>query len=97
MGLGLARGAAFEESIEEQSISLQHGDLCVFYTDGVTEARRGDDEFGYERLLETVVRSRTLSASMVKDHILETVKTHIDHKANDDDLTLVVLKWCSGA
>jgi serine phosphatase RsbU (regulator of sigma subunit) len=93
LGLGLGRGAVFEGAIEEESIDLRAGDVCVLYTDGVTEARSGDDEFGYERLMATVGRARAGSASGIKDEILSTVSTFTEQRANDDDLTLVVVKW----
>ena len=96
MGLGLSNGTAFEQSMEESTIHLKPGDVCVLYTDGVTEARAGDDEFGYERLLQTVATSKTLSASALKDHIVQTVKAHADKPENDDDLTVVVVKWRGG-
>lgn len=105
MGLGLSNGSAFDQNIEEQTIQLRAGDVCVFYTDGVTEARppressategivSADDEFGYERLLDTIIAQREESACQLKDEILRTVKTHAAKRENDDDLTVVVLKW----
>lgn len=94
MGLGLSKDSTFSESMEEQTFTLREGDVCVLYTDGVTEARRGDDEFGYERLMEVVLQASTRSAAGVKAHILESVNIHVEQKlANDDDLTIVVLKW----
>ena len=41
MGVGLSGGLVFEGAIEERTISLREGDVCVFYTDGITEARFG--------------------------------------------------------
>ena len=93
MGMGLSKGEKFNAAIEEQSIQLLEGDVCVFYTDGVTEARHGDDEFGYERLLEAAQKAKGNSASVIKEEILDTVKTFTEHTATHDDLTLVVLKW----
>lgn len=93
MGMGLSKGEIFSGAIEEYSLSLREGDLCVFYTDGITEARRGEEEFGYDRLLEIARRVRGNSASAIKDEIVETVKAFVDRQATDDDLTLVVLKW----
>ncbi len=34
--------------------NLEVGDICVIYTDGITEARRGAEFFGEERLLKAV-------------------------------------------
>jgi sigma-B regulation protein RsbU (phosphoserine phosphatase) len=97
MGLGLSVGRTFEASMEEYTIQLRAGDVCVFYTDGVTEARRGDDEYGYERLLQTVVSAQHQSASALKETILQSVKAHADKPENDDDITIVVVKWLGDA
>lgn len=96
MGLGLATGKPFESSMEEYSTRLQPGDICVFYTDGVTETRNGEDEFGYERLMETVLSARHLSAAELKNVILDSVKTYADKPEYDDDITVVVVKWLGG-
>jgi phosphoserine phosphatase RsbU/P len=93
MGMGLSKGEIFSGAIEEYSLPLREGDLCVFYTDGITEARRGDEEFGYDRLLDIARKSRELSAAAIKDTIVDTVKAFVDRQVTDDDLTLVVLKW----
>lgn len=93
LGMGLSRGPTFDDAIEEEVIDLSAGDVCVLYTDGVTEARCGDDEFGYERLMAAAQNAREKSAAGIKEEILETVSRFTDHRANDDDLTLVVLKW----
>ncbi len=93
MGIGLSDGSVFSSSIEEETIQLHEGDVCVLYTDGATEARRGDEEFGYDRLLETVVKVHQRSASEIKQHVLTTIKSFTEQQISDDDLTLVVLKW----
>jgi serine phosphatase RsbU (regulator of sigma subunit) len=93
LGMGLSRGPTFDDAIQEEVIPLGEGDVCVLYTDGVTEARCGDDEFGYERLMVAARGAREKSAAGIKDEILATVSMFTEHRANDDDLTLVVLKW----
>ena len=93
MGVGLSRGEIFERAIEERTIRLNDGDVCVFYTDGITEARNGDEEFGYERLLEAAQHERDLPAGPICKQILESIRVFTENRANQDDLTLVVLKW----
>jgi len=94
MGLGLTEGRVFEEAIEEHALQLMEGDVCVFYTDGLTEARNAsDEEFGYERLLAGAQRAREQSATGIKEEILNAVKTFSGSETHHDDLTLVVLKW----
>jgi serine phosphatase RsbU (regulator of sigma subunit) len=94
MGLGLSTGATFATAIAEETMRLDPGDVCVFYTDGLTEARRGEDEFGYERLLECIETVKDLDASTIKNRILEAVRSFTDSETMHDDLTIVVLKWC---
>lgn len=93
LGMGLSRGPTFDDAIQEEVIPLGEGDVCVLYTDGVTEARCGDDEFGYERLMAAARSARGKNAAGIKEEILATVSRFTEHRANDDDLTLVVLKW----
>jgi serine phosphatase RsbU (regulator of sigma subunit) len=93
MGLGLAENAIFAGSIEEHTVPLRPGDLCVLYTDGVTEAHVNGEEFGYERLRAAAGCADGRSAARVKDDILQAVDAFIDHGAPHDDLTLVVIRW----
>jgi phosphoserine phosphatase RsbU/P len=93
MGMGLSRGEIFDGAIEEYALLLREGDLCIFYTDGITEARRGDEEFGYDRLLDVARSVRHESATVIRDEIVENVKDFADRRVTDDDLTLVVMKW----
>jgi serine phosphatase RsbU (regulator of sigma subunit) len=93
MGIGLSDGTPFVESIQEQAVTLQAGDVCILFTDGVTEARHGSDEFGYDRLRTVAARVRDRSADVIKTEILESVKTFVGHQAAHDDLTVVVVKW----
>jgi phosphoserine phosphatase RsbU/P len=93
MGIGLSKGTVFASSIEEETLQLEAGDVFVLYTDGVTEARCGEEEFGYERLMETVAQVSEKSASAVKQHVLDSIGAFTGQSANHDDLTLVVMKW----
>jgi len=97
MGLGLSEGALFSDAIEDHAIQLYPGDVCLFYTDGITEAHLNGEEFGYERLLSVARQARGRTASDVKNDVLQSVDTFIDHGAPHDDLTLVVLRWVGPA
>jgi sigma-B regulation protein RsbU (phosphoserine phosphatase) len=93
LGMGLSKGEPFHRAIEEESIRLVAGDVCVLYTDGVTEARQQEDEYGYERLLETAERICQGSAREIKREIIRTVNEFAGERGLDDDLTVVVMKW----
>ena len=51
LGLKIDDGEMFERLLEEETMPLQTGDVCLFFTDGITEAMNGQDDcFGEERL-----------------------------------------------
>jgi serine phosphatase RsbU (regulator of sigma subunit) len=94
IGLGLTNGSQFAQATEEREIKLKHGDICIFYTDGITEARNAEmEEYGYERLVQVAGECRDCSAEVMKDKILQSVRTFIGQGAYTDDVTLVVVKW----
>ncbi len=94
LGLGIISGEKFSSTIQEEKITMKPGDVCVFYTDGVTESRSSDgEEFGYERLYEVVEKNRARSAEEIKEEIIQTVWNYTDAKGYHDDLTIFVLKW----
>jgi len=70
---------------------LGAGDLLVAYSDGVTEARRGDEQFGEERLIETLRGRVDGSPDLIVSALLERVQ---EFSAGDqsDDLTLLVAR-----
>lgn len=94
LGLGIKSGPIFDDHVEEQKIMMKSGDLCVFYTDGVTESRGTDgDEFGYERLLDVVQANKHRTAEEIKESIIQTVWSYTDAQGYHDDLTIFVVKW----
>jgi sigma-B regulation protein RsbU (phosphoserine phosphatase) len=87
-------GLSPEESCALASENLMAGDVLVFYTDGVTEAEnRLGEEFGMERLSETVLRSASLSAEDLMRNIYNAAADFCFHDFNDD-VTILVVK-CS--
>jgi serine phosphatase RsbU (regulator of sigma subunit) len=95
IGLGLTERSLFRDAIEEHTVMLGEGDVCILYTDGLTEARNSvDDEFGYDRLLAVAQRYRGRSAGEMKEEIIRSVREFVEGpEASHDDLTLVVVKW----
>lgn len=63
--------------------TLHPGDLLVFYTDGVLEARRGDELFGGRRLEATVAETAGLGAQDALDHIYQTVSAFQTEQRDD--------------
>jgi phosphoserine phosphatase RsbU/P len=68
------------------------GDTLALYTDGVTEAADGDgEEFGEERLLDSLQRHRDLPSESLVGAVIDEVRRHSPHE-QQDDITLIVAK-----
>jgi serine phosphatase RsbU (regulator of sigma subunit) len=67
------------------------GDLLVIFSDGVTEATAGDDEFGEERLIQALQAHRRLPVNDLVTVVLDSVQ-RFSAGSQWDDLTLVVAR-----
>ena len=71
---------------------LFSGDLFAIYTDGITEAfNQRDEEFGEERLIDTLQRCRDRSPNDLVSAVLDDVSQFNPYEQRDD-VTLIVAK-----
>jgi serine phosphatase RsbU (regulator of sigma subunit) len=93
LALGLDAGDTFAKSIQEVAIPFQSGDLFVFYTDGFPEAMNKTlEEFGEDRLCQTVQKHAHRSAAEIMDGIFAEMKQFVGKAKQRDDMTIVVVK-----
>jgi serine phosphatase RsbU (regulator of sigma subunit) len=67
------------------------GDRLVLVTDGLTEVRRGSEEFGEERLTSRVVAGRKLDGGALAEDVLSDIRGFAPKPDSEDDLTLIVV------
>ena len=92
MPLGILEGERWAEEV----LRFQPGDLCVFYTDGITEAQnRHGVFFEEERLVAVLRRTDGTSAQEVKEAVLDEVARFTGDVAQADDITLLTLAHTS--
>ncbi|MBI1803765.1 MAG: SpoIIE family protein phosphatase [Ignavibacteriae bacterium] len=78
---------------DEETVSLQPGDLLLIYSDGIPEAMNATKEqFGEERLCELLIKNRTRPAVELIDTVVTAVKDHAGSYPQSDDITLIVVK-----
>lgn len=93
IGIGMARGARFNELLEETELTLAPGDVLLFYTDGVSEAMNAANEtFGYDKMEQILMETAHLPAREIKQQLLRSVDTFRQGTPFADDATLVVTK-----
>ncbi|WP_019874445.1 PP2C family protein-serine/threonine phosphatase [Sporichthya polymorpha] len=68
----------------EETVQLRRGDMIVAFTDGVTEARDGDEQFGERRTEEILAASAGLSATETAGILLDEVLRFAGTSARDD-------------
>jgi serine phosphatase RsbU (regulator of sigma subunit) len=74
-----------------QTIRMQRGDWLVAFSDGVTEAiNAAGDEFGRDRIAETIRANPHLSADAMRDLLHAAVRDHAAGQPQFDDLTIIV-------
>ena len=90
---GICLGIMEESTYQQETTTLQKGDILVLYTDGLTEAMNPqEEEFGTERLTEVVYNNRHLPASAIIEAISQQLKSWSRGIPPFDDLTLVLIK-----
>ncbi|NOY59830.1 MAG: SpoIIE family protein phosphatase [Calditrichaeota bacterium] len=90
---GMPVGLFQEEIYDETSTKLESGDVVVFYTDGLTEAKNEQQHFFSEQImLEIVAQNRHASSAEIAKAILDAAQKHLGANFQKDDITLVILK-----
>ncbi len=77
----------------EQKIHLERGDLLVSYTDGITEPENEyGEEFGVDRLVETIVKNHKLEGMELMSCVMDAVRNWTTAPELPDDMTLVLAR-----
>jgi sigma-B regulation protein RsbU (phosphoserine phosphatase) len=94
---GLPLGMFCDSPYRSETLHTSPGDLVVFYTDGVTEARnpRGE-EFGPERLASALAGSQPASAREAAESCFTALDRFRSGTRSNDDVTLLVLRRSIG-
>jgi hypothetical protein len=92
LGLELRRGVTIGEEL------LEPDDIIVVYTDGIPEARHGDELFGLPRLIDILERETAHRVPLpeVVDRVVRAVLRHQDGVLQDD-ATLFLVQWTRSA
>jgi len=97
---GMALGLLGRVDVREAGVLLESGDVLLAYTDGVTEARRGGEQFGEERLADVLASCAAgligytgpTAAHLVAEAVAERVLTAVtDWASRRDDIALLVI------
>ncbi|MEP7309239.1 MAG: GAF domain-containing protein [Acidobacteriota bacterium] len=89
---GVPLGSFAGSSYDEASFDLAPGDVYVFFTDGVSEARDpAGREFGTTRLLDVVAANRRRSSQALVQAIFAAIRDFVADAPTHDDMTAVAV------
>jgi phosphoserine phosphatase RsbU/P len=71
---------------------LAEGDLLMIFSDGVTEAERGEEQYSDARMEDLVVANRTETPEVVAQRLMDDIETFVGDAPRSDDITMLILK-----
>jgi len=93
MVVGIDSGSVFDRLTVDFAVPLERNDCLVLYTDGVTETLDSEgDEFGVDRMMQSVRASANDGAQAIVKRIIEDVREFTGSVPQNDDMTLIAIR-----
>jgi sigma-B regulation protein RsbU (phosphoserine phosphatase) len=89
-GIMIGAFGAFEWPV--QTVKLSPGELIFVFSDGVTEAERGDEQFGDTRTEQLVASSRHEGSRQIVDQLMGSINEFMGDAPRSDDITIMTVK-----
>ncbi|MDH4196035.1 MAG: SpoIIE family protein phosphatase [Candidatus Aminicenantes bacterium] len=90
---GLPLGAFCDEHFSVKNLTLDRGDVLLFYSDGLSEARNKEGvEYGQGRISERVQKSSLLPSSQIIKACLDDLSAFRGGAPRQDDLTIMTIR-----
>lgn len=90
---GIILGCLPKSVYEEETISLNKGELILIYSDGITEAmNENNEEYGEERLQKVMQTHLDQSPDIIINKIINDVRDFTKETQQSDDMTLMLIK-----
>ncbi|MEV1320534.1 PP2C family protein-serine/threonine phosphatase [Micromonospora arborensis] len=90
---GMLIGVVPDPRVGEVTVRLAPGETCLLYSDGVTEARggrRGDEQFGTERLVSALSGCQRMPAPALAERVEQVTCDWLAHGDHDDIAVLAL-------
>ena len=76
----------------EETVKLDEGDMLFVFTDGVTEAVRGEEFYGDERVERLLANVRDNTPEDIARSLLDDIKAFVKESPRSDDVTMLLIK-----
>ena len=93
MVVGIDSGSVFDRITVDFAVPLERNDCLVLYTDGVTETLNSEgDEYGVDRMMQSVRASANDGAQAIVKRIIEDVREFTGSVPQNDDITVIAIR-----
>src|SRR3989441_11023304 len=93
MVVGIDSGSVFDRLTVDFAVPLERDDCLILYTDGVTETLSTEgDEFGLDRMTQSVRASANEGAQAIVKKIIEDVRDFTGSAPQNDDITVIAIR-----
>jgi sigma-B regulation protein RsbU (phosphoserine phosphatase) len=93
MVVGIDSGSVFDRLTVDYAVPLERDDCLILYTDGVTETLNPEgDEFGLDRMMQSVRASVNDGAQAIVTKIIGDVRDFTGSAPQNDDITLIAIR-----
>lgn len=89
---GLPLGLFHQSEYSVNKFYLERGESIFLYTDGLSEARCGEEEFGVERINQIALMHYNTHSSEIINHFKNSWNEFIGDSDSRDDLTIMAIK-----
>lgn len=89
---GLPLGMFCEAEFSATRLQLEAGDTLFLYTDGLSEARNAEDEYGVDRVTQLVRQQTGRRPTELIAACLDDLNGYADYSLHSDDLTLLAIQ-----
>ncbi|MCP4156709.1 MAG: PP2C family protein-serine/threonine phosphatase [bacterium] len=90
---GFLTGFVEEAQYDNETLSLQSGDIIIAFTDGVPEVENPEgEEYGEDAVIEYIKEHRHLNAEELTQSLYKTINDFSQGTKFRDDFTLLILK-----
>ncbi|MGC9328781.1 MAG: PP2C family protein-serine/threonine phosphatase, partial [Candidatus Hinthialibacter sp.] len=83
--------------LQTQKIQLAPGDRFVLFSDGITEAMKDDEEYGYEKFEQVMLATASKPLDQSVQSVLNSLSQWTGSSKFEDDVTLLALEKISDA
>lgn len=92
LGLGLVRDDSYQNYVKKaETIAFEAGDFMVLYTDGIIEARNGEDEeYGYDRFQQVLENNKNADPEEIGAAVMASVREFAGQDIHDDYTVLII-------